>query len=159
MRLTEIQIDRCGMWRNLVLPVRSHGVSVFFGPNESGKSTLRQFIRGVFFGFSRGSDGLSGIGCDRGQSAGSLQIEDAAGTRRIHRAAVGALAGDARLITGDVAVAPAGDVLLNASHEQLFDHLFALSLHELSEINSLSGDEVSRHVFVLSLGPQGERLV
>ena len=28
MKLTEIQIDRCGVWRNLTLPVQPHGVNV-----------------------------------------------------------------------------------------------------------------------------------
>jgi uncharacterized protein YhaN len=159
MKLTEIQIDRCGVWRNLTLPVRPNGVNVFFGPNEAGKTTLRQFIRGVLFGFTSHATDLAGSGSDRTHAAGSLHIEDAAGNHRIHRAAVGDLAGDARLITGDVAAPVHGAALFGETHEQLFDRIFALNLRELSEINSLSGDDVSRHVFGLSFGPRGARLV
>lgn len=159
MKLTEIQIDRCGLWRNVTLPVRPHGVSLFFGPNEAGKTTLRQFIRGVLFGFSARSDELPALAADRMHAAGSLQVEDAAGSHRIHRAAVGDLAGDARLITGDAAFPAAGNGPLTETHQQLFDRIFALNLSELTEINALSGDDMSRHVFGLSLGPQGERII
>ena len=51
MKLTEIQIDCPGVWRNLTLPVPPTGLSAFYGPNEAGKTTLRQFIAGVLFGF------------------------------------------------------------------------------------------------------------
>src|SRR5579863_10303325 len=103
MKLTEIQIDRYGIWRNVTLPVRADGASVFYGPNEAGKSSLRRFIRGVLFGFSSHSE--THLPTD-GQlsAAGSLQIEDASGRRRIHRAAVAGSAGDARLITDEAAV-------------------------------------------------------
>ena len=47
MKLTEIQIDCCGVWHNLTLPVRSHGVSVYIGPNEAGKTALLQALQQV----------------------------------------------------------------------------------------------------------------
>jgi uncharacterized protein YhaN len=159
MKLTEIQIDRCGAWRNLTIPLKPHGVTVFFGPNEAGKTTLREFIRGVLFGFSSASAEPAGLTADRAQAAGSLHIEDGAGSHRIHRAAVGDLAGDARLITGDIAAPAGGAMRLNESDEQLFDRIFALNLRELGEINSLSCEDVSRHVFGLTLGPRGQRLL
>jgi hypothetical protein len=73
MKLTEIQIDRCGPWRNLTLPVPAQGTSVYVGPNESGKTTLRKFIRGVLFGFDGQADESTS------HAAGSLQIETGAG--------------------------------------------------------------------------------
>ncbi|MBS0262158.1 MAG: AAA family ATPase, partial [Planctomycetes bacterium] len=159
MKLTEIQIDRCGVWRNLTLPVKSQGISLFYGPNEAGKSTLRQFIRGVLFGFSGSETDPAGFSFERQQAAGSLHLEDAAGSHRIHRASGGDLAGDARLITGDFATQAHHDLLGGETYEQLFDRIFALNLRELGEVNSLSGDDVSRHVFGLSFGPRGQRLL
>ena len=52
MRITEIEIDRYRLWRNLTLPVNSEGLSVFYGPNEAGKTTLMRFVRAVLYGFS-----------------------------------------------------------------------------------------------------------
>ena len=161
MKLTEIQIDRYGIWRNLTLPVRTNGLSMFYGPNEAGKTTLRKFIRGVLLGFSagEGQDHLAVEG--RFSAAGSLQIEDPSGIRRIHRAAVAGSAGDARLITDEAAVPvpspPQG--LTGEIDEQLFDRIFAVDLRELCEINSLSGDDVAPHLFGLSLGSRGQQIV
>ncbi len=171
MKLTEIQIDRHGIWRNLTLPVRANGLTVFYGPNEAGKTTLRKFIRGVLFGFSpragQSCVGQSGTGQPessadgRFSAAGSLQIEDASGTRRIHRAAVAGSAGDARLITDEAAVpvAAAQQGIATEIDEQLFDRIYAVDLRELCEINSLSGDDVARHLFGLSLGSRGQQIV
>jgi uncharacterized protein YhaN len=159
MNITEIQVDRCGAWRNLTLPVRPHAVNVFFGPNEAGKTTLRQFIRGVLFGFSQSHADLIPLGDNRAQASGSLNIEDADGNHRIHRALGGELAGDARLILGDVAAPAQHESASNETHAQLFDRIFAVNLRELSEISSLSGDDVSQFVFGLSLGPLGEQFL
>ncbi|HEY2251361.1 MAG TPA: AAA family ATPase, partial [Planctomycetaceae bacterium] len=161
MKLTEIQIDRHGIWRNVTLPVPADGLSVFYGPNEAGKSSLRKFIRGVLFGFSSPTGQSDLLANGRFSAAGSLQIEDAAGTRRIHRAAVAGSAGDARLITDEAAVpvAALSQGVATDIDEQLFDRLFAVDLRELCEINSLAGDEMSRHLFGLSFGSRGQQIV
>ena len=161
MKLTEVQIDRCGIWRNLTLPVRADALSVFYGPNEAGKTTLRKFIRGVLFGFSGRDSEVNPAVEGRFSAAGSLQIEDASGIRRIHRAAVAGSSGDARLITDEAAVpVPVGQQpVAGEIDEQLFDRIFSLDLGELCEINSLSDDDVARHVFGLTIGSRGRQIV
>jgi uncharacterized protein YhaN len=47
MKIQELEIDRFGVWRGLNLPVADSNVTVFYGPNEAGKSTLMRFIRGI----------------------------------------------------------------------------------------------------------------
>ena len=44
MRITDIKIDGFGVWRDLVLRGLSPEITVFYGPNEAGKSTLMQFM-------------------------------------------------------------------------------------------------------------------
>jgi uncharacterized protein YhaN len=161
MKLTEIQIDRYGMWHDLTLAVRNQGLCTFYGPNEEGKTTLRNFIRGVLFGFSA-TGGHTDSGAEgRFSTAGSLQIEGPWGTRRIHRAAVSGSAGDGRLITDEAAVPVASlqQELVSPIDEQLFERIFSLDLRELCDSNSLSGDDVARHLFGLSLGPRGQQIV
>jgi uncharacterized protein YhaN len=51
MKLTDIHIERFGVWKNLDLALNRSGINVFFGPNEAGKSTLLRFDRGVLYGF------------------------------------------------------------------------------------------------------------
>ena len=83
MKLTEIQIDCRGMWNNFTLSLRPQGLSVIYGPNEAGKTTLREFITEALFSAS-GNGGQAPQPAVRGLSAaGSLLIEDAAGSHRI----------------------------------------------------------------------------
>src|SRR3954463_9188404 len=52
MRIKDIQVDGFGVWNNLKLDELPPGVSVLYGPNEAGKTTLMQFVRTVLYGFS-----------------------------------------------------------------------------------------------------------
>jgi len=155
MKLTEIQIDCPGVWRNLTLPVPPTGLSVFYGPNEAGKTTLRQFIAGVLFGFPPTGDQSGHIG------AGSLQIEVAMGTHRLYRTAPGSPAQMPGSNADDAVSAPAAalDESLKGIDRQLFDRIFATGLRGMTELDSLSGDDVAKHLFAISLGPTGTRLM
>ena len=52
MRITDIQVDGFGVWKDLSVSDLSDRMTVFFGRNEAGKTTLMQFMRTVFYGFS-----------------------------------------------------------------------------------------------------------
>src|SRR5262245_22429315 len=52
MRIKDIQIDGFGVWKGLKIDELPEGVTVFFGPNEAGKTTVMQFVRTVLYGFS-----------------------------------------------------------------------------------------------------------
>ena len=50
MRITEIHVDGYGIWRDLRLAQLDHALTVVWGQNEAGKSTLMHFIRDMLFG-------------------------------------------------------------------------------------------------------------
>ena len=52
MKITGLEIEQFGPWSELSLPIAHEGLTVISGANESGKSALRRFIRGVLFGFA-----------------------------------------------------------------------------------------------------------
>ncbi|MEE3219530.1 MAG: AAA family ATPase, partial [Planctomycetota bacterium] len=52
MRITDISVDGFGCWNGLKLDSLSDSLTVFFGANEAGKSTLLQFLRGMLYGAS-----------------------------------------------------------------------------------------------------------
>ena len=52
MKITDIKIDGFGVWHDLALRGLSPELTVFYGPNEAGKSTLMQFMRSVLYGVS-----------------------------------------------------------------------------------------------------------
>ncbi len=52
MRITQIRIDRFGVWSGLEVDRLTAPIVVFYGENEAGKTTLMQFVRTVLYGFS-----------------------------------------------------------------------------------------------------------
>ena len=54
MKLRGWHIDGFGIHRDWTIDDLSTGLTVFYGPNEAGKSTLLAFLRGVLFGFPDG---------------------------------------------------------------------------------------------------------
>ncbi len=52
MRVTDLRVDGFGVWTKLRLDDLSDGVTVLYGANEAGKTTLMQFMRTVLYGFS-----------------------------------------------------------------------------------------------------------
>src|SRR5690606_24668027 len=52
VKITDIHIDSFGVWNDLQLGKLSPEVTVFYGPNEAGKTTLMQFVRSVLYGVS-----------------------------------------------------------------------------------------------------------
>ena len=161
MNIAEIQIDQFGAWRNMALPINRHGVTVFHGPNEAGKSTLMRFVRGILYGF-RERPG------DRSHRAGSLRIGLPTGECRLHRKVglgITAVRGDVSLSEqfGDIQHAGhAGPVLegaLQGISEAVYEHVFAVGLRELQELALLDDKEVAEHIYGLTLGPDGRRLM
>ncbi|MBR0190705.1 MAG: AAA family ATPase [Thermoguttaceae bacterium] len=52
MIIQSLYVDRFGKWKGLKLKNLQTGVNLFYGPNEAGKTTLMQFLRTIFYGFS-----------------------------------------------------------------------------------------------------------
>ena len=50
MRLEELYLDGFGRFHQQTIGI-SEPVTVFYGPNEAGKSTLLAFVRAILFGF------------------------------------------------------------------------------------------------------------
>lgn len=52
MILEAIHVEKFGKWTGLRLNHLEEGVNLFYGSNETGKTTLMQFLRSMFYGFS-----------------------------------------------------------------------------------------------------------
>ena len=78
MRLEKLYLDGFGHFHKYTIDDISDNVTVFYGPNEAGKSTLLAFIRGVLFEFPRSVAShyppLSG-----GKYGGRITVSDSAG--------------------------------------------------------------------------------
>src|SRR6056297_786319 len=52
MKIKDIQIDGFGVWTGLSVDSMNEGMTLFYGPNEAGKTTLMQFVRAMLYGFT-----------------------------------------------------------------------------------------------------------
>ena len=131
------------------------GLVVFEGPNEAGKSTLLAFLRGVLFGFPRTARGkrphyppLSG-----GNHGGRVFLETVSGKITVEREM--GRAARVTLADGSELSDPEFQKLVGGVDAQTFRTVFAFSLDELSDFESLTGDQVRSRIFSAGVGGAG----
>ena len=139
MRIEELYLDGFGHFNQHTIGPVSNTVTVFYGPNEAGKSTTLAFIRAVLFGFPARFNShyppLAG-----GRHGGSIMLRDDAGvvySVERHAGARGGLA----VLTPDGPVSNPGALmqrLTGNATPDLFRNVFAFSLDELQVAASLN---------------------
>jgi uncharacterized protein YhaN len=161
MNITQVDVDRFGVWRQLRLPVSGRGMTVFYGPNEAGKTTLWRFIRSILYGFEPFEIELESGTPQPVRWEGSLEVEAAAVPYVIRRISDRGTRGLVSVVGTD-RQEPAEALLaelLFRTNESLFENVFAVGLNELQELATLEDDEVAHHIYGLTLGPTGQKLL
>ena len=93
MFLDELYVEEFGTLADLTIKL-SHGVNIFEGKNESGKSTLLAFIRYMFYGFPRrgaaqgGDEWIKRLSWKNQRAAGRMTLTSGGETFRITRSTV-----------------------------------------------------------------------
>jgi uncharacterized protein YhaN len=158
MKLSSIQVDRFGVWRDLDLTIPTGQVAVLSGPNGTGKSTLLEFVRGVLLGYSTEIQGKLPEGI--GQIPGRVVMLEK-GNRHVLSRATGGPAGVGILqIDGRPDSHPEDSQgFLRGLTPELWDGVYCMGLNEIQELSALRGMEVANQIYEASLGPEGHRLV
>jgi uncharacterized protein YhaN len=139
VRIEELYLDGFGHFHQRSIGPLAGPVTVFYGPNEAGKSTTLAFIRAVLFGFPARFNShyppLAG-----GRHGGRITVSDSAGAVYGVERYAGARGG--LYIAAGNGPASNADALLqrltgNATPD-LFRNVFAFSLDELQAFASLS---------------------
>lgn len=157
MKLTALRIDRFGLWRDLALNDLAPGINVFFGRNETGKTTLLDFARGILFGFSphrakryEGAAQAGEVWC------GSVRWVDETSAWRLERAGHEARA---VLERGDGVLQPAPreqwESALGSIDAETFERVFAVGLREMQELGTLGDSQAGALLYELSCGAAG----
>jgi len=161
MKITDIRIERFGVWHDCTLSLRHRGLNVFYGPNETGKTTLMRFIRGLLYGFEGCGVEPDGGASPGRQWGGALGIEFGGQSCEIRRIAQ---SGDRGLATvnGLDRNAPAEtqlDEILSHIDVRVFESVFAIGLLELQQLATLEETQCAERIYGMSLGPDGECLI
>lgn len=152
-------------------------MTLFYGPNEAGKSTLLAFLRAMLFGQpARGHAAERHEPLRGGAHGGSLTLTDGQGRavrveRRFAsgaesgRGRPGTSAGSVRLVGPEDGIASSGaaevqlNALLGGLSADLFRSLFAFSLTELQELGALQADELSGYLYSAGWGTSGRAVI
>ena len=143
MRLEGLYLQGFGHFRQQTIGSISAPVTVFYGPNEAGKSTLLAFIRAILFGFpTRFNSHYRPPG--GGRHGGRITLTNDDG----HTYIVERFAGSHGGLSVVTPNGPASDAelvlrqLTGSATPSQFRTLFAFSLDELQEAGSLQGSSI-----------------
>ena len=155
MRIHNLHIDGFGRFADRGFGPFNCPVTVFYGANEAGKSTLLEFIRRILFGF-------------QARRRGGNEFPPLAGGR--HGGRITICADDGRLVTvqrtpgrgagpftltsasGETMATDELAGLLGNHSGDVFQSIFAFTLDELHDEGLLSDDSVNRQIYSVGIG-------
>ena len=154
MRIESFRIDGFGRFHDAAIGPLESPVTVFFGPNEAGKSTVLEFIRAVLFGFPRTRKDRHYPALQGGRHGGRVAILDEQGQRLVVERFAGPGLGPVRITDG------AGQIVgqerlvqaLGGQGEAVFSNLFAFTLDELHSDDLLKDESVNRQIYSAGVG-------
>src|SRR5690554_329558 len=91
MIIKDLHIDGFGVWSDLELESLEGGLTLLYGENETGKTTLLEFVRSVLYGYNEERREKYLPPVHGGVGGGTLSVEAHAGKFRIRRRAEGDL--------------------------------------------------------------------
>ncbi len=165
MKITDMHVDGFGVWNSLSVKELNEGMTLFYGPNEAGKTTLMQFVRTVLYGFSEERRTLYLPPVHGGVPGGMIRARSHSGEyvveRRLTQDEDGNPAG--RVIVLSDSGKRQGqhllDVLLSGVDESIFNNVFAIGIRELQELATLNDTQAAEHLYNLASGVDRVSLV
>ena len=162
MKIKDIHIDGFGVWTDLAVDSLPDGMTLFYGPNEAGKTTLMQFIRASFYGFTpeRRQRYLPPV--YGGVPGGAMRVTGPGGGYQIRRRAHSTESESAeQSVVGQLTVTGSDglsqgqhrlQMLLGQIDEAIFTNVFAIGLRELQELSTLDDTSAADELYKLSSG-------
>ena len=161
MIIKDLHIDGFGVWNDLELDGLDGGLTLLYGENETGKTTLLEFVRSVLYGYSdeRRAKYLPPV--HGGVGGGTLVVSAHSGKFSVRRRAEGDAHGGRLDLTNLQGVAQDTRLLkkiLADLDESTFKNVFALGLSEIQELGTLSGSGAAEYLYDLAVGSGGVSL-
>lgn len=157
MKIKDVQIDGFGVWSGLTVDSMPDTMTVFYGPNEAGKTTLMQFFRTMFYGFTADRRSRYIPPVYGGKPGGALRVTGPGGGYEITRRSTLDQNGTAGqlTVTGNDGLAQGQHrlaMLLGQVDESIFTNVFAIGLRELQELSTLDDTAAADELYKLSSG-------
>ncbi len=156
MKITDVKIEGFGVWRDLELRQLSPRLTLFFGANEAGKTTLMQFVRAVLYGVSPARRKRYLPPVHGGRPGGALSVTAGQEQLQISRIAERGH-DDIGLVSITTQEGKAtGDRLLREAlagvDEPTYNNIFAIGLSEIQQLGTLSDTQAAESLYRLTSG-------
>lgn len=155
MRLHEMFIDGFGHFRGRTMGPLDSAMTVLYGPNEAGKSTLLAFIRTILFGFRRNRRSQFYPPLVGGKHGGRITLSDDQGVSYTLERFEGPGGGPCVLRddSGEALDDPAIlQRLTGHATLDLFSNVFAFSLDEMQSEELMNDAEISGRLYSAGMG-------
>ena len=155
MRFRRLTIDRFGVWQSIELGPFDDGLNVLYGANETGKSTLLEFIRGLMFGFDAAKCQRFAPAAADANWGGSAVLSTAAGDVLFARRGSvgrGTIEPELRNLEGLPLPPDYLSRALGSVDETIFERVFAIGLRELQELATLDDTAAAAALYRLTTG-------
>jgi uncharacterized protein YhaN len=155
MKIDAWHIEGFGIFHEFALKDLSPGLNVFLGPNEAGKSTLLDFLRGVLFGFPTARSTKRYYPLRGGKHGGRIWIETALGNYIVERFPGKKPSFQLTLPSGNPGAEADLVQVLGGADRKLFTSVFAFGLDELSSADILTTEEIRDRIFSAGISGAG----
>lgn len=141
MKITDLQLERYGIYRDVSWEPPQNQLIVVMGENESGKTTLLNFIRDMLFGYRRG------MWQDRSGNMGFLRGDGE--FFRVYRHGKESWFADGR---GTRYTEELPLLWWHGLNRSMYEKIFAVGLEDLQGAGFLAQDDVRSRFFMLQGG-------
>lgn len=150
MIISEIHIDGFGLFNGFSNTNLKNGINIFLGDNEVGKSTLLKFLRFTLFGYPRFKEQRMSplFGGNHGGRIKAILSTDKVATFERKGDNQIALIFDNNISNNETLWLQ----LLGNATQDIYENVFAFSLSELIDLNSLSVSGVADKIFSIGAG-------
>ena len=155
MQLREINIDGFGIFANKRITGLTSGINIIYGKNEFGKTTLLEFVRRILFGFPTKKEKTNlYTPLQGGSMGGSLKVVLQNGEDLIISRSPGTHGGTVRVSTPSEVLQGQSvlNQLLGNASKDIYKNIYAFTIDELHDFNSLNSDEVKNRIYGAGLG-------
>ena len=157
MKIKEWYIDGFGIFHDYSIKNLPPGLTIFTGPNEAGKSTLLEFLRGILFGYHKphGKDYIY-TPLNGGTHGGTINLESGGEIIKLERYSkknkhpIITLPGGKKYSADEFRIK-----ILGGADSKLFKSVFAFSLDELYDFSSLSENEIGDGIAAAGIAGAG----
>lgn len=141
MKITDLEMEEYGIYRNASLKPEENQLTVIMGENESGKTTLLNFIRDMIFGFRRGQW--------RGRKGNMAFTRSNGDKYRVYHDGKDTYFVDSK---NEKYTENMPELWWHGLSRSMYEHIFAVGLEDLQGVGLLQDDSVRSRFFMLQGG-------